>query len=154
VEAGNPNFPLASGWAQITADSSIVVQGLFRSTLNNTHYEAAVPSSTGSRGFEMPFDLTNFAPGTPIYTGLAIANLDSINPATITCTARDQSGITIPGGVAIPTIRASGHYATAQFPSLVGLRGTLDCVSTTNVVVIGLRFIGTDTLSSLPVIKK
>ncbi|HEY3740579.1 MAG TPA: IPT/TIG domain-containing protein, partial [Bryobacteraceae bacterium] len=48
IEATNPNGPLTSGWGQISADSSIVIQSLFRSTLNNTHYEASVPSSSGS----------------------------------------------------------------------------------------------------------
>jgi hypothetical protein len=154
VEATNPNGPLTQGWGQISADSSIVVQSLFRSTLNNTHYEAAVESSTGSKAFELPFDTTNFAPGTPLYTGLAIANLDPSNTANVTCTARDSLGNTIPNGITLPAIHALGHWAGFQFPNLAGLRGTLDCVSNTQVAVIGLRFIGTDTFSSLPVIKK
>lgn len=154
VEAGNPNLALTSGWAQINADNSIVVQGLFRSTLNNTHYEAAVESSTGGNAFELSFDATLFAVGTPIYTGIAIANLDNQIQATISCKARDSSGMLIPNGIVIPVIPASGHWAGFQFPVLAGQRGTLDCVSTTTVAVIGLRFIGTDTFSSLRVIKK
>lgn len=154
LEAANPAGALTSGWGQISADSSIVIQSLFRSTLNNTRYEAAVPSSTGSRAFELPFDATNFSAGVPLYTGIAIANLDSANVAQISCIARDGSGNLIANGVSIPTIRPLGHWAGFQFPGLVGQRGTLDCVSTTSVAVIALRFIGTDTFSSLPVIKK
>ena len=154
IEAANPTGPLISGWGQITADSGIVIQSLFRSTLNNTHYEAAVASSTGSKAFELPFDANNFAVNVPLYTGIAIANLDSANTAQIFCIARDASGTVIPNGVAIPTIRPLGHWAGFQFPVLVGQRGTIDCTSSTNVAVIALRFIGTDTFSSLPVIKK
>jgi hypothetical protein len=154
VEAGNPALPLTSGWALVKAQSAIVVQGLFRSTLNKTHYEAAVESSPGSKAFELPFDATLFAPGTPTYTGIAIANLDSQSPAAVSCTARDGLGVVIPGGVAIPVIPALGHWAGFQFPALTGQRGTLDCVSSTTVAVVGLRFIGTDTFSSLRVTRK
>jgi hypothetical protein len=154
VEAGNPNLPLASGWAQVKAESSIVVQELFRSTLNDTHYEATVPETGGSKAFELPFDATQFADNTPLYTGIAIANLDGQNAAVVTCTARDGSGVVIPNGIVIPSIPAMGHWAGNEFPGLTGRRGTLDCVSTTTVAVVGLRFIGTDTFSSLPVILK
>lgn len=154
IEAANPSGPLTSGWGQIGADSSIVIQSLFRSTLNNTHYEGSVASSTGSKAFELPFEGNNFALNTPTYTGIAIANLDPANTALVTCIARDASGIVIPNAIAIPSIRPLGHWAGATFPLLVGQRGTLDCLSSTNVAVIGLRFIGTDTFSSLPVIKK
>jgi hypothetical protein len=154
IEAANANAALVSGWGQISADATIAIQSLFRSTLNNVRYEAAVNSSAGTRAFLMPFDATNFAPGVPLYTGLAIANLDASNPATITCTPRVSGGTVIPGGVAIPTIRPLGHWAGFQFPSLSGQRGTLDCTSSTNVSVVALRFIGTDTFSSLPVINR
>ena len=154
LEASNPNGPLTAGWGSISADSSIVIQSLFRSTLNNTRYEAAVASSTGSRAFELPFDATNFAANTPLYTGIAIANLDTANTAQVSCIARDSSGNVIPNGVSIPSIPRQGHWAGFQFPVLLGQRGTLDCTSTTSVAVVALRFIGTDTFSSLPVIKK
>jgi hypothetical protein len=154
VEATNPNGPLTAGWGQISADTSIVIQSLFRSTLNNTEYEAAVPSSTGDREFELPFDLTNFSPGVPLYTGIAVANLDTVNTANITCTARDQSGNIIPNGITIPSLVPLGHFSGYQFPNLTGLKGTIDCTSTTEVAVVALRFIGTNTFSSLPVIKK
>jgi hypothetical protein len=39
------------------------------------------------------------------------------------------------------------------FPALSGLRGTLDCVSNTRVGAIALRAIGTNAISSLPVVQ-
>ena len=154
IEAANPNGPLTQGWGQITADNGVVIQSLFRRAINNTHYEAAVASSTGSRAFELPFDATTFPPNQQILTGFAIANLDSVNPSQVTCIARDPAGNTIQNAVIVPQIRPNGHWAGASFPALNGARGTIDCTSTTNVAVIALRFIGTETLSSLPVIIK
>jgi len=154
LEAANPSAPLVTGWVQILADSNIVVQSLFRNSLNRTQYEAAVPSSTGSREFQFPFDATNFAPGIPFYTGIAVANLDPNGSANITCTARNQSGATIVNGLTVPTLRPLGHWAGFQFPLLGGLRGTIDCASSTNVAPVALRFIGTDSFSSLPIVNK
>ena len=154
VEASNPAGAVGQSWGQISADSNIVIQSLFRSTINNTQYEAAVASSTGSRAFELPFDATTFGTNQQLYTGIAIANLDSVSTALVSCIARDTQGNVIPNAVAIPTLRPLGHWSGFQFTLLQGQRGTLDCTSSTTVAVIALRFIGTDTFSSLPVIKK
>ena len=154
-EAGNAQSPLTVAWGQVTADSPIVVQGVFRNSANGTYYEAAVPSTQGSREFEIPFDATNFVPANlPIYTGLAIANLDPTTVASLTCTARDSAGNVIPNGVTVPSIPPSGHWANFLFPALTGQRGTIDCTSTTNIGVVALRFIGTTAFSSLPVVLK
>jgi hypothetical protein len=154
-EAGNAQAPLKTGWGQVSADPSIVVQGLFRDNVSGTYYEAAVPSSPGSKAFEVPFDTTTFAPtNAALYTGLAIANLDPSQPANVTCVARDSSGNPIPNSVTVPTIAPLGHWANYLFPALAGQRGTIDCTSTTSVGVVALRFIGTTAFSSLPVILK
>jgi hypothetical protein len=143
---------LISGWGQITADPSIVVQALFRNNVNGTYYEAAVPSSSGSKEFLIPFDATTFAAtNAPLYTGFAIANLDQAT-SVVSCIARDPNGVTIPGGVSVPALAPLGHWANYLFPVLTGKRGTIDCVSNTNIAATALRFIGSDALSSLPVI--
>jgi hypothetical protein len=155
VEAASAQAALAVGWGLITADPGIVVQALFRDSTNGTYYEAAVPSQQATGEFEMPFDATTFTPSNvPLYTGIAVANTDPSNPATLTCTATDGSGNVIPNGLTVPVIPALGHWSNYLFPALTGLRGTIDCVSTTNVVAIALRFIGTSAFSSLPVILK
>jgi len=159
-ETGNPTGTLLSGWGQITADPTIVVQALFREAASgNQYYEAAVPSNAGSKEFEIPFDATTFAAtGDQFYTGFAIANLDGVNAATVVCTARDQTGTVIPNAFTAltgpPQIAAAGHWAGYLFPALTGMRGTIDCVSTTSVAATALRFIGTNAFSSLPVINK
>jgi hypothetical protein len=154
-EAGDAQSPLTVAWAQITAASSTVVQGLFRNNVNGAYYEAAVPSIQGSKAFEIPFDATNFAPAdAPTYTGLAIANLDETGAASLTCAARDGAGNVIPNGVTVPSITPLGHWSNYMFPALAGQRGTIDCTSTTNIAVVALRFIGTAAFSSLPVVLK
>jgi hypothetical protein len=153
-EAGGAQFPLVSGSAQITADSTIVVQALFRDNSTGLYYEAAVPSSSGSREFLLPFDATTFSGnGQPFYTGFAIANLDQ-TPANVTCTARDSNGVVVPNAVIVPQLAPLGHWANYLFPVLTGMRGTIDCVSNTNVAATALRFIGSNAFSSLPVITK
>ncbi len=139
------------GWAQISAGSSVVVQALFRNAVNGIYYEAAIPSTPGSKEFLLPFDSTTFAGnGQPLVTGIAIANLDN-SAANIVCTAYDPTGTVISGAVIVPSLAPLGHWAAYQFPLLVGKRGTIDCKSNTNVSATALRFLGS-ALSSLPVV--
>jgi len=136
-----------------------VIQALFREAAGTQYFEAAVPSNTGSKEFEIPFDATTFAATSdPFYTGFAIANLDAATAATIACTARDPIGTLIPNAFTAatgpPQLAASGHWAGYLFPALAGKRGTIDCVSNTTIAATALRFIGTNAFSSLPVINK
>jgi hypothetical protein len=153
-EAGNPQSPLQGGWAMVKADPSITVQVLFRNHASNgSYYEAAVPSYPGSGGFRVSFDATTFpATGDPLYTGIAIVNLDAQNSAVITCVARDFRGVVIPNAINVPVLSPLGHWANYLFPALVGARGTIECSSSNSIAGIGLRFIGTNAFSSLPVI--
>lgn len=158
-EASNPAAALVEGWGQVTADPSIVIQALFREDASGTDYEAAVSSNTGSKEFVIPFDATSLA-GTsvPLFTGFAIANLDPVNVATLSCTARDASGKTIPNAFTAttgpPALNPLGHWAGYLFPVLTGRRGVIDCISNTTVAATALRFIGSTAFSSLPVINK
>lgn len=150
-EAADSAGPVQTGWGLVSATAPVSVQAVFRNRASNgLHYEAAVPSNSGGLSFVMPFDATTFTPTSqPLYTGFALANLDSENAATITCIARDASGTTIPNGISIPEIPARGHWADYLFPNLSGQRGTLECTSTTMVTALGLRFVGSDAFSSL-----
>ena len=156
-EAASPAGPLLSGWGSITADAPIVVQALFRANESPIYYEAAVPSESGSMEFLIPFDATTFAANNAQFlTGIAIANMDPATTAMITCTARTSAGTVIPNGISSTPIPISplGHWQGFSFPFLLGQRGTIDCVSNTNVAATALRFIGTNAFSSLPVIQK
>ena len=155
-EAGSASSPLQGGWGLLVAEKSITSQAAFRrATVGGIFYEAAVPASEGYSGFVIPFDASTFPPtGGPMYTGFAIANLNPIAAAHVTCTARDQWGTVIPNAVTIPTLNPSGHHANYLFPALTGKRGTLDCTADTLVSAIALRFVGTDAFSTLPVIVK
>jgi len=154
VEASNPSAPApVAVWGLISSDPTVTIQALFRRQTAGTYYEAAVGATAGSFGFTLPFDATTFAPtGDPLYTGFAIANLDSLNSAAVSCVAADQNGVTIPNGVPLPSISPLGHYANYLFSALTGLRGTLSCTSSTKVSALAIRAIGTNAISTLPVI--
>jgi pseudomonalisin len=153
-EVGTPQGAAQSGSAVISADLSITIQALFRRQgSDGSYYEAAVPAATGSNEVQVPFDATNFSGnGSQIYTGLAIANLDTSNAANLSCTARDSGGNFIPDAISAPTLNPLGHWANYLFPALAGKRGTLDCSSNTQIGAVGIRALGTNALSSLPVI--
>jgi hypothetical protein len=153
-EAGTPQATLMSGSAPLTADPNITVQVLFRRLgADNSYYEVAVPSNSGVNEFRIPFDATTFAGnGAQLYTGVAIANMDPVNPATVTCTARDSQGNVIPNAISVPGLNPMGHWAGYMFPALAGQRGTIDCSSNTKIGAIGLRALGNNALSSLPII--
>lgn len=145
--------PGISGSVVIQSNSSLVSQAIIRHlSAANVYYEASVPSTTGAFEIETAFDATTFAPtSAQIYTGLGIANLDAINTGTVTCTARDSTGTIIPNAIPVLTLPPQGHGAGYNFPALFGYQGTLDCVSTTRMGVIALRFLGNDAFSALPV---
>ena len=153
-ETSGGDGTLLDGSAVISADPGLSFQGLLRRHgSDGSYYEAAIPASTGSNEFQVAFDATTFAPtGDQVYTGVAIANLDSINSATVACTARDASGSIIPNAVFVPVLNPLGHWSKSVFPPLIGKRGTLDCTSNTQVGAISLRALGTNAISSLPVI--
>jgi hypothetical protein len=156
-EASNPQGPLISGWGQVAADSTIVIQALFRNKVAGNDYEASVPNNAGSKEFEIPFDFTT-ADGAQVYTGMAIANLDPNNSATLTCSARDATGAVISAAFDLsdrpPLLTPLGHWSGYLFSGLLGQRGTIDCVSTTTVAATALRFLGANAFSSLTVINK
>ena len=153
-EAGTPQeSPALSGSAVISADPAITVQALFRRLTNGIYYEAAVPATSGSNEFLVPFDATVFSGNSDqIFTGLAIANMDTSNVANVSCIARDSTGTVIPNAISVPTLNPLGQWADYLFPPLAGLRGTFDCTSNTLVGAIGIRALGTNALSSLPVV--
>lgn len=153
-EAGTSQGVLVAGSAVISSGPSITVQTLFRHHgADGSYYEAAVPASTGNYEFEIPFDATTLAAnGAQLYTGIAIANMDPATTATVVCTARDSLGNVIPNAVVVPALNPLGHWANYVFPALTGLRGTLDCSSNTKIGSMGLRALGTNAISSLPVI--
>jgi len=153
-EAGDPSNPNGvEGSGLVTADPSITIQALFRRQTSNVYYEAAVPTSSGNYEFEVPYDATTFAAnGAQIYTGFAIANLDSANAANVNCTARDGQGNVIPNAISVPSLNPSGHWANYQFPALIGNRGTIDCTSSTKIGPVALRALGLNAISSLPII--
>jgi hypothetical protein len=115
--------------------------------------KASIPASAGGPEWITPFDATTFAAtGNPIFIGIALANLDSVNAAKVTCTARDPEGKIIANAIPIPVLNPGGHWSGYQFPAIAGLRGTIDCTSSTQFAMLALRYLGYSAFSSLPVV--
>jgi hypothetical protein len=153
-ELGPATSPLQTGSASISGSAGITVQALFRRLgADNSYYEAAVPMNAGSNEFLIPFDATTFTgDGAQIFTGIAIANFDPNQAANVSCTAQDTLGNTIPNAVFVPQVGPRGHWANYLFPALTGLMGTLHCTSDTSVGAVGIRALGSNAISTLPVI--
>lgn len=157
-EASAPGMPLLVGWGLFNGNPSLAVQAVFRKTSGNGQFdEAAITSSSGSLEFVVPFDASTLT-GTnvPLYTAIAIANLDPNTSANVSCVARDPQGFTIPNAVSVPTLNPRGHWSDYFFPALTGKRGTIDCTANTPISAVAFRFIGAvnSIFSSLPVISK
>ena len=105
-EAGRYSTALAEGSGIITATPSVAVQALMRRQGSaDSFYEAAVGPEAGYKEFQIPFDATIFpTTGAQIYTGFAVANLDSVNAAAVTCTARDSNGNLVANAVSVPAL--------------------------------------------------
>ncbi len=153
-EIGTPSVQVVEGSAVVSADPSVVVQGLIR-RLNSsgTSDETAMSPTTGVGEFAFPFDSTQDG-SDQIHTWVAVANLETGMPANFTCTARDSQGNLVPNGVSIPTLNPRGHWSGDHFPLLKGKRGTIDCVSNNaRVGAVAIRRLGnlTTILSVVPV---
>jgi hypothetical protein len=153
-EVSDAGAPVQSGWAMVTAESSVETEAIFRNASpSGTYYEAAVPTGEAYSHFLVPFDTSTVAPGSrPVYTALAIVNLNPMVAANVVCSARDASGAVIPDALTIPALQPLGHFAGYLPSSLKGRRGTLDCSCDTLVSAIALRLIGDEAFSTLPVI--
>ena len=154
-EAEDPGASVQAGRGLFTAESATTLHASFRRrTPANMFYEAAVPASQGYSAFIVPFDATTFTPtSAPMFLGLGIANLNPGETAQVACVARDHEGTPIPGGVLpIPPLPPLGHYSGFNYPALAGYRGTLECTANTLLSAIGLRFLGYEAFSTLPVI--
>jgi hypothetical protein len=153
-EARDAGAPIQSGWALVTADSSVETQAVFRNAApSGTYYEAAVQTGEAYSHFLIPFDMTTVAvTGRPLYTAFAIVNLNPLVAANVVCSARDGSGTVIPNALTIPSLKPLGHYAGYLSGPFTGMRGTLDCNADTLVSAIAFRLIGDEAFSTLPVI--
>jgi hypothetical protein len=64
----------------------------------------------------------------------------------------DHSGAVIPDAISVPVLNLMGRHASYSFPELAGKGRKLGCASDTLVSAVGLRFIGAEAFTTLPVI--
>lgn len=145
----------SDGWAELQSNAPLSGVAVFRETNDQT----SVQLSSAATNFTVPFDSTAppNAPNTNYVDGLAIANSDGSNQASITCRAYDSDGNTLGGSLTGLSIPPLGHTAfvlqqTAPFTALpADTRGQLVCTSTTTVSAVELRGLGAQ-VSTMPVV--
>jgi hypothetical protein len=164
VVLSSPTF--VEGWATINGPG-ITGQAVFHRHIVSTNqdFEAAVPVSTGGTEILVPFDGTSFVNGStavttlPYITGMALANLDAVNPAAVNCTILNVDGSSA-GAAAAIMLAPLGHTslqlnAASGFAGVTQNIGALDCLTSSpssanppQVAVLGLRFLGVNGLTS------
>ena len=129
------------GWARLTSSKKVGAQAIFKSHVaGQQDSEAAVQIDLASRAFTVAFDNSN-----GYFTGVAVANTDNLNPATIVATFHDATGAEIGAPVTVTTLKPLGHIAVLlnqTLPASFGQRGTVQitCVSFCSIAGLGLRF--------------
>lgn len=128
------------GWARLNSSQKLGAQAVYVNHTNIANYEAAVPIGQVSNAFRIAFDNTG-----AYFTGVAIANLDQLNPVTIIATFRDETGAQIVSAPLSAVIKPYGHVAlllNQSFPTTAGQIGTVDftCPSFCSISGLGLRF--------------
>lgn len=146
VEAQNAGSSLTSGWATFDAPAGVTGYGVFRqSVAGKGDQEAVVPfaSSTGTKAL-LTFDESAYT------TGIAIWYNGASN-ATVTLTAKDESGNALGAGTLMMTPGTKQSFAvTDKIAAISGHRGSLVVsTSTGSVAVLGLRF-GGSAFTSIP----
>ena len=151
VDTTGPSWKDANvGWSLLQGLGSMNGYALFTNTPNN--WQAAVPLETrNASSYVLAFDNTNT--GTPLSTGVAIANLSS-QSAGINVIIRDDSGATI--DTETLQMAAQGHASftlASTYHVTDGIRGTVefDTPAGGQINVLGLRAHG-PALTTLPLL--
>ncbi len=159
---GPVNVPVRAGSAQIRTNGNVSAFGIFSDPTFG--WNALVPLETRNAAkYFLPFDNTvvpaaNLAiAGTPLATGLAIANLTS-SSANVSLTIRDDTGSVLGTG-SVP-LTALGHTSfmlndpQVGYPVTANKRGTIefDTPAGGQISVLGLRAFGIAALTTLPVL--
>lgn len=147
LEAPNSGS-FGEGYATAALPAGVTGYGIFRQTVSQRDQEAVVPlASAASTTSTLAWDETV---GT---VSLAIANPSAVS-TNVTITVWDTSGNNLGTSPPIPlsaNSKTEGNLDTLAGISLAGKRGSAQfSVTTGNVAVLGLRFIGGGAFTSIP----
>lgn len=139
------------GWVEIRGSAPVTGFGIFRQRHEDgSESEGTSPlDSRASQNVVLPFDnQSNYS------TGVAIANLSTASPATVTAIFRDDLGREFFRDAFVAP--ANGHIAfsiPARWPSLSGRVGSVEFQAnvTAGIAALGLRFNPSLNFTSLPV---
>jgi hypothetical protein len=147
---------LRVGWAQLEASANVTGSAVFRQRVSpGKDAEAVVPLASprqNTASYVLPYDNT-----TGFVTGVALVNQSLTSAANLVVVLRDDLGHQL--SVGMLSLPAAGHtsfVAPIQFPSLGGMRGTLEFQNPVDsgIAVLGLRFNQYGSFTSIPVMTK
>jgi len=147
---------LRVGWAQLEASASVMGSAVFRQRVSpGKDAEAVVPLASprqNTASWVLPYDNT-----TGFVTGVALANQSLTAAANLVVVLRDDAGNQL--SIGMLSLPAGGHMSFVvpiQFPSLSGMRGTLEFQNPVDsgIAVLGLRFNQYGSFTSIPVMTR
>jgi len=146
----SPLATLLVGWARLKAPDGVVGSATFRFRPSDVQdAEAVVPMETRTpSAFVVPFNNTN-----DMVTGVAIANGSDTAAANIAILVRDASGRQLLTDALPLPVRGHSFFAlTTRYPSLIGLRGSVEFRDANGgtISVLGLRFNPSGSFTSVP----
>jgi hypothetical protein len=155
VEAGtSPSSSTQVGWAELQAPTGVLGWATFGTQLPTgqqaeavVQLEARTPTS-----FILPYDNTN-----NFSTGVAVASPAGASSASILIVARDSEGKhLLTDMLQLPARGHSSFSLPDKYPSLIGLKGTLELqnLKASGFTVLGLRFSPSGSITSIPVAPK
>ena len=134
--------PVVTGWASAACTGPVKASALFRS------YNGAVAQAEASVP-AMAFPATQFVTYADQSTGVAYANPSS-KAATVTFTARNQSGAVVGAGmITLPSL-AHGSRNLGPLLGLGSFQGSITIASTAPIVSLSLNAEAAPVISSLP----
>ncbi|MCC6365508.1 MAG: hypothetical protein IT165_18495 [Bryobacterales bacterium] len=139
---------LSQGWAELTSTRLVSGLGVFRQRVEGRpDQEAAVSATVPSNHFVLPFDNTQ-----SFVSSMALVNTNSTQSRAIAASPRNEDGSALLGdSVNLPPLGHNAFVMSERFPSMAGLRGSVDFASpSADFSALGLRFNPGGAFTSLP----
>ncbi|MCC6389413.1 MAG: hypothetical protein IT167_02325, partial [Bryobacterales bacterium] len=139
---------LSQGWAELTSTRLVSGLGVFRQRVEGRpDQEAAVSATAPSNHFVLPFDNTQ-----SFVSSMALVNTNGAQSRAIAASPRAEDGSPLLGdSVNLPPLGHNAFVMAERFPSMAGLRGSVDFTSpAADFSALGLRFNPGGAFTSLP----
>ncbi|MEQ1949570.1 MAG: hypothetical protein ABL995_20430 [Bryobacteraceae bacterium] len=145
AETPGTSQPEMQGWAEVSSSGRIGVTAIFRYTAGGLDMQGTANAIFSSSSVYMPFDNTQGN-----VTGIAIANTNAANSASITLSFQTDNGSQSISTVVLPPHGHTTFVMPTSFPATANARGSMNVTaSSADVVLLGLRFTPSLSFTSL-----